>query len=200
MATAFTHVLVGAGLAAGAPTGVSRLRLALWLGAVAALPDLDVAAFWLGIPYEHALGHRGFTHSPAFAAGLGLILAWVAFPRVPGGLATRLRLAALLAAATASHGLLDAATKGGLGVAFAWPFDDGRWFLPWRPLEVSPVDPRRFFDSRALAILANEARWVWAPLALLLFAGWAGGRFRRRSSLGPPRREEPERIEPYGED
>jgi inner membrane protein len=26
------------------------------------MPDFDVIAFAFGIPYEHMLGHRGFTH------------------------------------------------------------------------------------------------------------------------------------------
>src|SRR6267378_8050335 len=45
--------------------------------------------------------------------------------------------------ATASHGLLDAMTNGGLGVAFFAPFCDTRYFLPWQPIVVSPaIDPR----------------------------------------------------------
>ena len=37
------------------------------------LPDLDVISFQFGIPYEHFWGHRGFTHSLAFAALLGVL-------------------------------------------------------------------------------------------------------------------------------
>src|SRR5437667_359091 len=38
------------------------------VGAIcASVPDADVGAFGLGIPYEHPLGHRGFTHSLLFA-------------------------------------------------------------------------------------------------------------------------------------
>ncbi|HEU4994167.1 MAG TPA: metal-dependent hydrolase [Gemmatimonadaceae bacterium] len=36
--------------------------------ACAALPDLDAIGFWMGIPYDHMLGHRGLTHSLTFAA------------------------------------------------------------------------------------------------------------------------------------
>ena len=35
------------------------------------VPDLDVIAFTLGIPYAHPLGHRGFLHSLLFALLLG---------------------------------------------------------------------------------------------------------------------------------
>ena len=55
----------------------------LWvLGVLCAVaPDLDVLAFRFGIPYEHALGHRGFTHSIPFAAALA---APVSFSRSRG--------------------------------------------------------------------------------------------------------------------
>jgi hypothetical protein len=46
--------------------------------------------------------------------------------------------------ATASHGVLDATTNGGLGVAFFSPFDNRRYFLPWRP---SAFRRFRFIDS-----------------------------------------------------
>jgi len=52
--------------------------------------------------------------------------------------------------ATASHGLLDALTDGGLGVAFFAPFDNHRYFLPWRPIHVSPIGAGRFFTIAAL--------------------------------------------------
>ena len=37
------------------------------------LPDLDVVAFALHIPYAHAFGHRGASHSLFFAFLLGLL-------------------------------------------------------------------------------------------------------------------------------
>ncbi len=36
-----------------------------------------------GIPYEHVLGHRGLTHSIAFAMLLGIVIPKVAVPAVP---------------------------------------------------------------------------------------------------------------------
>ncbi len=63
MATAFTHAFVAAALVPFAPEAVSRPKLALVLMSVAAMPDLDVIAFPLGVPYGHPLGHRGLTHS-----------------------------------------------------------------------------------------------------------------------------------------
>jgi inner membrane protein len=39
---------------------------------------------------------------------------------------------------TASHGILDAFTNGGLVIALFSPFSNERYFFPWTPIEVSP--------------------------------------------------------------
>jgi hypothetical protein len=39
-------------------------------------------------------------------------------------------------------------TDGGLGAAFFAPFDNKRYFLPWRPIQVSPISVHRFFTPR----------------------------------------------------
>lgn len=39
--------------------------------------------------------------------------------------------------ATISHSLLDALTNGGMGVALFAPFDNRRFFFPFRPIEVA---------------------------------------------------------------
>jgi hypothetical protein len=45
------------------------------LGALCTIfPDVDVVGFHLGIPYDSLLGHRGMTHSVAFAAALAAVL------------------------------------------------------------------------------------------------------------------------------
>jgi inner membrane protein len=132
----------------------------------AILPDLDVIGYSFGIPYRSVWGHRGVTHSLMFAASLGVIAAF-AFPQrfSPAwwGLAT------YFFAVTASHGVLDAMTNGGLGIAFFVPFDTGRYFLPWRPVEVSPIGISAFFSARALTVIKSELIWIWSPsLAVLL--------------------------------
>ena len=80
---------------------------------------------------------------------------------------SRTALFAYLFLTTASHGLLDAMTNGGLGVAFFSPFDNSRYFLPWRPIVVSPISVLRFFNPRAQAILLSELIWIWIPAGLL---------------------------------
>jgi inner membrane protein len=75
----------------------------------------------------------------------------------------RARLFVYLFLAAGSHGLLDAMTNGGLGVAFFSPFENGRYFLPFRPIRVSPIGVTRFFTSRGVAILQSEIVWIWIP-------------------------------------
>ena len=91
------------------------------------------------------------------------------------------RLWCYLFLATASHGVLDAMTDGGIGVAFWAPFDAGRYYLPWRPIVVSPLGIRRFFSAWGLAVLASEALWVWLPAALFAALAWRATRARAAS-------------------
>lgn len=86
------------------------------------LPDADVVAFAFGVPYEHTFGHRGFTHSIAFAALFALLATHL----------TRGRFAAFafVFLCTMSHAVLDALTDGGLGIAFFSPFSNERYFSP----------------------------------------------------------------------
>jgi len=129
------------------------------------------------------LGHRGLTHALLFAVALGLAAALL-LGRGPRGAhgGDRRRMCLFLVLAAASHGLLDAMTSGGLGVAFLAPFDDGRWFLPFRPIRVSPISPRLFLTARGLRVLGSEIVWVWLPCAALVLAGAAWRAKLRRSS------------------
>jgi inner membrane protein len=175
MASLFSHA--AAALAIGACFYRPEVPKTVWaLGAfVAVLPDADVVAFALGIPYEHMLGHRGLSHSLLFAAivaALGLL----AFRggvsgEVPGIGRGALFLYLFLAAA--SHGALDALTNGGLGVAFLAPFDDRRVFFPVQPIQVSPIGIARFFSARGWAVIRSEMVWVWLPSALLALTALA---------------------------
>jgi inner membrane protein len=125
----------------------------------AMLPDADVVAFALRIPYSDMLGHRGLSHSIAFAGLIGgLGYAWRR--TVPDALCLFL--------ATLSHGLLDAMTDGGRGVAFFAPFSGERYFFPWTPIEVSPLG-LGFFSARGASVFASELLWVWIPSAAAFF-------------------------------
>lgn len=164
MASAFTHAI--AGLAIGTAFRRPKESTRFWvLGAVgAAMPDIDAIGFGLGVPYDSVLGHRGFTHSLVFAA----LFAAACLPLFDRGERRRVWLYVFLA--TSSHGVLDAMTTGGRGVAFFAPFMNDRYFLPWRPILVSPISVTRFFTRRGAAIIANELVWVWIPSGLFALA------------------------------
>jgi inner membrane protein len=147
-----------------------------WAGALCAVaPDADVLGLFLGVPLGSMLGHRGLTHSLAFAVALAAVLARLL---VPSGTRTRLWLYLFLA--TASHGVLDAMTDGGIGVAFFAPFDAERYYLPWRPIAVSPLGVHRFLTARGVAVLTSEARWVWLPSVVVAGVAWFLTRPRAR--------------------
>ncbi len=168
MATILSHAVVAGSLASIASNGVSRGRLAFVLALLAVLPDLDVIGFRLGIPYGHMLGHRGFTHSILFAvlvAGIVPVLLLRGTRVFSGGW---WGLATLAFLATMSHGVIDAFTDAGLGVGFLIPFDETRYFAPWRPLATSPLSVVAFVNGPALRILANELVWIGFPLFIVM--------------------------------
>src|SRR6185369_2088213 len=164
MASAFTHA--AAALAIGTAFRRVGPPARFWIvgAACAALSDLDAIGYQLGVPYDSVFGHRGITHSILFAALLAA--AALLLFRDDRWRDERRALWLFLFLATVSHGILDAMTSGGLGVAFFAPFDDSRYFFPWRPIEVSPLSIRRFFTARGLSIMSSELVWVWAPAAL----------------------------------
>jgi inner membrane protein len=54
-------------------------------------------------------------------------------------------------------------TNGGLGVAFFSPWDNARYFLPWRPIQVSPIGVDAFFGERGLKVVISELIWIGIP-------------------------------------
>jgi inner membrane protein len=149
-----------------------RAKRVLATGALCSvIPDLDVMGFRFGIRYVDFWGHRGFTHSLIFAALLAGAIATLGISKDATGL-SRFSLWTYLFLATASHGLLDAMTDGGLGVAFFSPLNNRRYFLPWTPIRVSPIGVGRFFSERGLAVLQSELLWIWLPAALFAAGVW----------------------------
>lgn len=176
MASLLSHPAVCLALVALAgPRRVSpRLFLAGVVGSM--LPDSDVIGYWLGVPYAHPLGHRGFSHSIAAAALFGLLLLALRRPlRASMGVAFWFGFLAML-----SHGLLDAMTTGGLGIEFFWPVDTNRYFLPWRPILVSPIRITSFLSSRGLRVLRSELLFIWLPCLSVFLMAMIGRRAVRR--------------------
>lgn len=174
MPTILTHAVVPLAVAMAAGPARISPRLAVTGALLAMVPDADVIGFPLGIDYADSWGHRGATHSLAIAALVTAALAalWQD--------ARKPLAAAFLFAAMASHGLLDMATDGGLGVALWWPVDLERLFWPTTPIRVSPIG-NGFFSARGLETIRSEFVWVWLPCAIVALAGL---RWRQTS---PPR-------------
>ena len=172
------HVAIGmaaARLSSAERATVPTWRSMAWWSALSLLPDADVIGFSFGVKYGDAWGHRGATHSVAFALAIGGLVALAARRlRV-----SPLRVWMIASAVLVSHGLLDTMTDGGLGCALFWPFDLTRYFAPWRPIPVAPIG-LAFFSPHGLLVSLTElvlfapiaayalsltrARIVWLPL------------------------------------
>lgn len=174
--TVISHgILAAAGTRAALGARARRpLVIAAVIGSM--VPDLDVISFALGIPYEHWLGHRGFSHSLVFAVLFGAAAAaWLA--RHEGGSRSTDFLVVTLA--TASHGLADALTNGGEGVGFFTPFDHHRYFFPWQPVEVSPIGLHFFTGGEGMNVILSELAILVLPSLAVLGAAET---WRRRRS------------------
>lgn len=165
MASVVSHFLLGWGAYRCVEGGRDSRRAGPFVaGVLSMLPDFD-AFLMPWIDYDAPWGHRGMTHSLAFAAVAGTLAAVALRRRVtfPGGVSG---LAATFAVVTASHGFLDAMTDGGRGVAFFAPFDATRHFLPVRPIPVSPITVNPF-SAWVLNVLAVEALLLGPLVAAL---------------------------------
>ena len=159
-----SHAVVGVAL--GHLTAFPRPRRAFWLvsALLPVLPDLDVLGRAAGIPFYSTWGHRGVSHSLAAAALIGVAAALLVYRRLGARPAP---LAVYFAVVTASHGLLDALTTGGPGVAFFAPFDTTRYFFPWRPIPVSPL-ASHFFSEWGWRVFQAELAMIWLPAGVLM--------------------------------
>ena len=170
MASAFSHAFVAVAL--GTAYTKEHMPWQFWVLSVlcALLPDADIIGFSWGVGYDSLWGHRGLSHSLCFAFLLSLgVVGLVWRDGAPG---SRPWWTAVLYffVVTASHGVLDAMTNGGRGIAFFAPFDTTRYFFPWRPIRVSPISIPAFFSSRGLQILGSEFVYIWLPITLLCAA------------------------------
>ena len=178
MATIFSHALVV--VTAGS---IARLdtRVIGWGALLAILPDVDVIGLPFGVAHYDWFGHRGFTHSLVFAGAATAAVMFFAIREIRANTRAWWAVFMFLLASAASHGLFDAMTNGGAGIAFFSPFSNTRYFLPWRPLEVSPIG-RDFFSAGGIDTLLSEAQWLWLPCAVAWIAVAA---VRRHSKLPP---------------
>ncbi len=168
MPSAFTHGFVA--LSFGKLFFPERMPVRFWVLLIVCtlLPDVDVIGYFLGVRYGDMMGHRGFTHSLLFALPIAVVVTVAAFPAVRRFSKQWWLLIACFFASTASHGILDAMTDGGYGIAFFSPFGNTRYFLPWRPLVVAPIGVHGFFSRWGWDVLMSELLYIWIPLTVLL--------------------------------
>lgn len=170
-----------AGLAITALFHRDRLPRRTWAlaAACAVAPDLDWFVSLGGLHRGHFLNHRGVSHSLFVALGLAT-LAFLA------GYRKELRRFAVwlcLAVAALSHGLLDACTSGGVGVALFMPFSDTRWACVWQPGSVAPLPFWREMVPGFLGSLAWECVWIGAPALGVLAVARLGRQVRMVPAL-----------------
>ena len=117
MPSAFTHAFAAFALCKA--SGVKR-QVRFWVLSVfcAVVPDVDVVSFYFHVERGSMFGHRGLTHSLLFAVLLALVVVWLGFRKTPAFSQRWWKLLLYFFIVTASHGLLDALTNGGSGVAF----------------------------------------------------------------------------------
>ena len=182
MASAYTHLFAAVCVGVAITPGKIHPRL-LVVGVVGSLiPDADVIGFEVGVPYEHLFGHRGITHSLLFAVLFSLSMTLLLF-RDARWAKIRGRIAVYLFLITASHGLFDAMTDGGLGIALFAPIDNTRYFLPIRAVHVSPIGPSALVSPRLVSILLSEIIWIWLPCVALAAATYLGFSWVDRRSV-----------------
>lgn len=176
MPSAFGHALFAASLTPFRPYRGNLLSTLLISMACATIPDLDVIGFDFGIKYGDMLGHRGITHSILFAMLLGMSISYFFFKEK---CIDFISISWYFFICTISHGIFDAMTTGGLGVGFFIPFSGERYFFPFRPIPVSPLNIESFFTAYGWSILKQELFFI----GILSFFIATSGYFWRKTFL-----------------
>ena len=168
MPSIISHVIVGPTL--GLTFSNKKQTLKFWIASIlcSIIPDADVIMFKFGIAYSHVLGHRGFSHSILFSVLLGLIITVLFFREIKISSIKFWSLTGFLSIISILHSLLDAMTNGGLGVALLAPFNNSRFFMPFRPIQVSPIGIDHFFSEWGLRVIISELFWIWLPCLILI--------------------------------
>lgn len=168
MPTLISHIAVA--IAAGIAFTPKDIPNRFWLISVicSIIPDIDIIGFYFGVPYDHLLGHRGFFHSISFALLISAFLTFIFFYDLGTFSKRWFFYFIFFFSLSSSHGILDAFTNGGLGVALLSPFDNKRYFSPWRPIVVSPIGIKAFFSRCGLEVIKSEFLWIWLPSFLLI--------------------------------
>ncbi|CAO3382759.1 metal-dependent hydrolase [Azospirillum argentinense] len=140
-----TQMLLGATVAqAGFRRRLGRRALAVGAG-LALIPDLDVAAGWIGGPFANWVHHRGLTHSILFGPVAGLLFGWLIWlwqrrrhgPDSPSGDGEARRAWIWLAIlALMTHPVIDVFTS--YGTQWLYPLATTRFAINAMPI-IDPV-------------------------------------------------------------
>lgn len=165
MASLFGHAFVSIALSSSFKKQTLKL---IFLAIICAIiPDADVIGFSFDIPYQSFWGHRGFSHSLVFALVFAILITSIFYRKK--FLSTKgLLLILFFFLCTASHAVLDAMTTGGHGVAFLSPFNNTRYFFPFKPIKVSPLGVANFFTQRGLKVIQSELIWIGIPSGIYI--------------------------------
>ena len=179
MASVFSHAIAAIAIGKGLSF---RESAKFWLLGIfcSVIPDADVIGFHYHIPYGSPFGHRGFTHSLVFAILLSFLVMLIFYRGQKIFSRQWFALFGFFFLATASHGILDAFTNGGLGVEFFFPFNTHRYFFPWRPIQVSPLNAGSFFSEWGLRVLRTEVVWIWLPSFVVIGFSFVVMRWKKR--------------------
>jgi inner membrane protein len=152
------------GRAVEARTTKERVVTMALFGGLGLLPDADALLVAAGSVYEGQFGHRGFSHSLAFALSAAVVTFFMA--RRWG---TKPWFTAFLAfLAVGSHGLMDSMTYRTRGIPFFWPLTEARFQLPWRPIPPAPFG-EHFFSRRGFDVMCIEMVY-FLPLTMIALA------------------------------
>jgi inner membrane protein len=160
--TPISHAAVGFAIAAWTGPGAPTRRACLVAAACAALPDIDVVGSLFHVSNASLFGHRGITHSLAFAF-VGAALAAGIFFR------GHARMTGVLSLAFLSHACLDALSTYSVGIAFFAPFSQQRYRFLWTPLGVRSGSVGGQIIQEAVVLLVPA-----------LLVAWIGIKARRR--------------------
>ena len=169
MASIFGHAV--AAIAIGSSFSKPFKLIKFWFICIACaiLPDLDVIGFSFGISYNSFWGHRGFSHSIIFALLMGVFFAMTFYYSLFKKEYKKLILIGFcFFLCTLSHSLLDALTTGGKGVALLSPFDNTRYFFPWKVIQVSPIGISKFFSEWGVRVIVSELKWIGIPSLIFI--------------------------------
>jgi len=144
--------------------------------AVGVLPDADIVSRYFGVPHTADFGHRGATHTLAFALFIAALA--LAAPRQSRNNA--LRVFTFILISTLSHPLADMMNDGGKGIMLLWPLDHDRFKFLLHPVKVSAVGLQGLETGTIWPTLWSELLWLLLPAALLA----AMARFAANSHTG----------------